>query len=128
VAVGGEGVHPAPQMFTTFTTFTTFAKFAKFAKFANFDPAWEHPTALHRHAPRPESISERASTTPSPCAQGEGWGEGFLRGRGVRASVEVRPPPPHLLARDAARRAPLVKRERRLHKRQVRERLRKVAE
>jgi hypothetical protein len=36
----------APQTFNTFTTFTTFAKFAK------FNPALEHPTLIHRHAPR----------------------------------------------------------------------------
>ena len=62
---------PAPQTFTTFTTF------AKFANFANFDSAREHPTLMHRHAPRPGSISERAlpdATSPSPCAQGGGLG------------------------------------------------------
>jgi hypothetical protein len=56
---------PAPQKFTTFTTFTTFAKFAKFAKFANFEPALEHPTPIHRHAPRPIR-SRPGFPTPHP--------------------------------------------------------------
>ena len=73
---------PAPQKFTTFTTFTTFtifttfamfAIFAKFAKFANFNPALEHPTLIHRHAPRLRFISERASrTSPDPVSDGPG--------------------------------------------------------
>jgi hypothetical protein len=46
-------LRPVPQKFNTFNTFNTFAKFAKFA---NFNPALEHPTLLHRHAPRPGSI------------------------------------------------------------------------
>jgi hypothetical protein len=52
---------PAPQTFTTFNTFTTFAIFAKFA---NFNSALEHPTLIHRHAPRLGSISEHAISTP----------------------------------------------------------------
>jgi hypothetical protein len=51
---------PSPQTFTTFTTF------AMFAKFANFDSAGEHPPLMHRHTPRPGSISERAVPTPLP--------------------------------------------------------------
>ena len=47
-------LRPVPQKFNTFNTFNTFAKFAKFA---NFNPALEHPTLLHRHAPRLGSIS-----------------------------------------------------------------------
>ena len=80
VAVGGEGVHPAPQKFTTFTTFTTFAKFAKFAKFANFNPALEHPTLIHRHAPRLGSLAERAFSTPHPlsCLRRAGYPPGAL--------------------------------------------------
>jgi hypothetical protein len=83
--VGGEGVHPAPH---TFTTFTTFAKFAKFAKFATFDSAREHPTLIHRHAPRPGSISKRLldAISPLPAHRERGWGEGFLR----RVGGEVR--------------------------------------
>ena len=46
----------APQKFTTLTTF---AKFAKFAKFANINSTLEYPTLIHRHAPRPRSISAR---------------------------------------------------------------------
>jgi hypothetical protein len=81
VAVGGEGVHPSPQKFNTSNTFTTFAMFAKFAKFAIFDPALAHPTPLHRHAPRPGSISERAAPTrtpPSPVFDGRGGQGGSL--------------------------------------------------
>jgi hypothetical protein len=45
--ISEDGVlSPSPQTFNTFNTFNTFAKFA------NFDPAWEHPTLLHRHTPR----------------------------------------------------------------------------
>ncbi len=69
---------PAPQKFTTFNTFCTFAmfaifaKFAKFAKFANINPAMEHPTPIHRHAPRLGSLSECASrTSPLSCLRRE---------------------------------------------------------
>jgi hypothetical protein len=59
-----------------------FAIFAKFAKFANINSTLEHTTLKHRHAPRLRSISERRLdfTSPSPCAQEEGWGEGVLSG------------------------------------------------
>ena len=55
-------------------------KFAKFAKFANFNPAPQHPTLLHRHAPHLGTISERAVSSPnlpllSPT--GEQGGEGL---------------------------------------------------
>jgi hypothetical protein len=56
-------LRPVPQKFNTFNTFNTFAKFAKFA---NFNPALEHPTLLHRHAPRLGSISENAVSWPNP--------------------------------------------------------------
>jgi hypothetical protein len=56
---------PAPQKFNTFNIFTTFAMFAIFAKFANFEPALEHPTPIHRHAPRPIR-SRPAFPTPHP--------------------------------------------------------------
>jgi hypothetical protein len=56
-------LYPTPQ---TFTTFAIFAKFAKFAKFATFNPAQEHPTPLHRHAPPLRSISERAVPPQNP--------------------------------------------------------------
>jgi hypothetical protein len=84
VAVGGEGVHPAPQKFTTFNTFTTFAKFAKFAKFANFKSALEHSTLIRRHAPRLGSLAERASRrhTPSPVSDGPGTRAGAPSGPG----------------------------------------------
>ena len=68
----------APQKFTTFITFAKFAKFAKFAifaKFANFNSASEHPTLIHRHAPRLGSISEHAipaPNPPSPVSDGRG--------------------------------------------------------
>jgi hypothetical protein len=79
VKVHESKIHLAlfPSNFTTFTTF------AKFAKFANFNPALEHPTLIHRHAPHLRSLSERRpyATSPSPCAQGEGSGEGRA-GRG----------------------------------------------
>jgi hypothetical protein len=58
-------LHPAPQKFTTF---------AKFAKFADFDPAREHPTPIHRHAPRLGSISERAVQTQNPLSRLDGPG------------------------------------------------------
>jgi hypothetical protein len=63
----------SPQTFTTFTTFTTFAKFAKFA---TFDPTLDHPTLLHRHAPRLPAISERVVTPHPPLS-------GLRRERGV---------------------------------------------
>jgi hypothetical protein len=76
VAVGGEGVHPTPQKFTTFTTFTTFAKFAKFA---NFNSALDYPTLIHRHAPRLGSLAERASrTSPLSSLRGAGYPPGAL--------------------------------------------------
>jgi hypothetical protein len=50
--------------------FTTFTTFAIFAKFANFNPALEHPTLIHRHAPRLGSLAERASrTSPLVCSK-----------------------------------------------------------
>ena len=65
---------PFPQ------TFTTFAKFAKFAKFANIDSAREHPTPLHRHAPRPGSVSERAAPTHNPLSRLDGPGTHYVGG------------------------------------------------
>jgi hypothetical protein len=70
---------PAPQTFTTFTTFAMFAMFAIFANFATFDPALEHPTLIHRHAPRLRSISERASrTSPLSCLRRAWYPPGAL--------------------------------------------------
>jgi hypothetical protein len=69
-------LRPVPQKFNTFNTF------AKFAKFANFNPAPEHPTLLHHHAPRPGSISARRldATSPLSCLRRERGlgGEGIL--------------------------------------------------
>jgi hypothetical protein len=56
-------LHLAPQKFTTFTTFTTIAKFAKFA---NITSTLDHPTPLHRHPPRLQSILERAVPPQNP--------------------------------------------------------------
>ena len=53
-----------------------------FAIFANINSALEHPTLIHRNAPRLRSISERTFSTPHPpllSSTGEG-------GRGVRVS------------------------------------------
>jgi hypothetical protein len=77
-------LRPVPQKFNTFNTFNIFAKFAKFA---NFNPALDHPTLLHRHAPRLGSISEHAVSWPNPpllSLTGEG-------GRGVRALCSFLP-------------------------------------
>jgi hypothetical protein len=74
---------PAPQKFNTFNIFTPFAKFAKFAKFANFEPALEHPTPIHRHAPRPIR-SRPAFPTPHPlsCLRRAGYPQSGWRAEG----------------------------------------------
>jgi hypothetical protein len=58
--------------FNIFTTFAMFAIFAKFAKFANFNSALEHPTLIHRHAPRLDPSQRAAScTSPLSCLRRE---------------------------------------------------------
>jgi hypothetical protein len=80
---------PAPQKFNTFTTFTTFAifaKFAKFADFANFEPALEHPTPIHRHAPRPMSLNAPSRRdVPLSCLRRAGYPQSGWRAGGEGA-------------------------------------------
>jgi hypothetical protein len=92
-----------------------------------------YPMLLHRQAPGPIR-PQRTFPMPLPLALRTGPGTGCRvpSGRGVVAvgvrAIRSRAGGPHLLARDASRRAALVKCQRRLHQGQVRKRLRKVAE
>jgi hypothetical protein len=74
-------LHPAPQTFTAF---------AIFAKFANIDPAREHPTLIHRHAPRLGSSSERHLDATPPLLSPTGRVPAkWVAGRTVRASADL---------------------------------------